>query len=115
MHADTNYAKLLVTKKSVINMGIKIHNNLPLEIKRIENVKVFKNKLKSYLLQNCFHSLQELLVTMMGGSLVTRVSLDMIRKCIDGLWTVIFTKHVMICFTWLTCVFGDLSIFIFLY
>jgi hypothetical protein len=46
-------------KKSVINMGIKIHNNLPSELKRIENLKVFKNKLKSYLLQNCFHSLQD--------------------------------------------------------
>jgi hypothetical protein len=46
-------------KISVINIGIKIHNNLPSELKRIENFKVFKNKLKSYLLQNCFYSLQE--------------------------------------------------------
>jgi hypothetical protein len=29
------------------------------ELKRIENFKVFKNKLKTYLLQNCFYSLQE--------------------------------------------------------
>jgi hypothetical protein len=41
-------------------MGIKIHNNLPFKLKRIENVTGFKNKLKSYLLQNCFYSLQEL-------------------------------------------------------
>jgi hypothetical protein len=40
-------------------MGIKIHNNLPSKLKRIENVSDFKNKLKSYLLQNCFCSLQE--------------------------------------------------------
>jgi hypothetical protein len=46
-------------QKCVINMGINIHNNLPFELKRIENFKVFKNKLKSYLLQNCFYSLQE--------------------------------------------------------
>jgi hypothetical protein len=50
-----NYATLLVAKTSVINMGIKIHNSLPPELKRIENFKVFKNKLKSYLLQNCFY------------------------------------------------------------
>jgi hypothetical protein len=41
-------------------MGIKIHNNLPFKLKRIENVKVFKNKLKSYILQNCFYSPQEI-------------------------------------------------------
>jgi hypothetical protein len=40
-------------------MGIKLHNNLPTEIKRIENFKDFKNKLKIFLLQNCFYSLQE--------------------------------------------------------
>jgi hypothetical protein len=39
-------------KKSVINMGIKLHNNLPTDIKRIENFKDFKNKLKIFLLQN---------------------------------------------------------------
>jgi hypothetical protein len=49
-------------QKSVINMGIKIHNNLPIRLKRIENFKVFKNKLKSYLLQSCF------LVTMIDSS-----------------------------------------------
>jgi hypothetical protein len=40
-------------------MGIKIHNNLPSELKRVENFKIFKNKFKSYLLQNRFYSLQE--------------------------------------------------------
>jgi hypothetical protein len=88
-------------QKSVSNMGIKIHN-LPSELKRVENFKVFKNKFKSYLLQNCFYSLQELMI---DGSLVTPVSFDMIRKCINGLRSVIFTKRVMLCFTWLTVVF----------
>jgi hypothetical protein len=42
-----NYATLLIVKKkSVINMGIKIHDTLPYKLKRIENVKVLKNKLK---------------------------------------------------------------------
>jgi hypothetical protein len=37
----------------------------------------------------------------------------MIWMYIDGLWTVIFTKRVMFCFTWLTCVF--VYVFIALY
>jgi hypothetical protein len=40
-------------------MGIKIHNRLPPELKRIETFQEVTNKLKSYLLQNCFYSLQE--------------------------------------------------------
>jgi hypothetical protein len=62
LHSQGLYLQLCniaCCKRSVINMGIKIHNNLPSEWKRIENFKVFKNKLKSYLLQNCFYSLQE--------------------------------------------------------
>jgi hypothetical protein len=35
-------------------MGIEMHNSLPPELKRIEHFDVFKNKLKSHLLQNCF-------------------------------------------------------------
>jgi hypothetical protein len=35
----SNYASLLIVKKSVINMGIKIHNNLPSELKRIKFLK----------------------------------------------------------------------------
>jgi hypothetical protein len=85
-------------------MGMKICNNLPFELKRTEHFKVFKNKLRSYLLQNYFYSIQEFLVTMIDGSLVTQVSLYMIWKYADGLRSVIFTEHVMLCFTWLTCV-----------
>jgi hypothetical protein len=48
-------------QKSVINMGIKIHNSLLPELKRIDNFKVLKNKLKRYLLQNCFYSPQKFL------------------------------------------------------
>jgi hypothetical protein len=48
-------------KKSVINRGTKIYNNLPLEIKSVENFKVFKKKLKNYLLHSAFYCLQEFL------------------------------------------------------
>jgi hypothetical protein len=92
------------------------YNNLPSELKRTENFKVFKNNFKSYLLQNCFYSLRDFfLVIMIDASLVIWVSFDMIRKYIGGLWTIIFTKRVILCFPWLTCVFGGLSIIIVLY
>jgi hypothetical protein len=42
-------------------MGPKIYNNLPLEIKRVDNFNVFKRKLKNYLLHSAFYSLQEFL------------------------------------------------------
>jgi hypothetical protein len=54
-----NFVKQIAVK-SVINMDIKILNSLPLELKSIENFKVFKEKkLKSYLLHRAFYSLQE--------------------------------------------------------
>jgi hypothetical protein len=40
-------------------MGIKIFNGLPLELKTIEYFKVFKKKLKNYLICNKFYSLHE--------------------------------------------------------
>jgi hypothetical protein len=46
-------------KKSVINVGTKLHNDLPFELKRIENCKVFKNMSNIYLLENCSYSQQE--------------------------------------------------------
>jgi hypothetical protein len=51
------YAQLCSTtccKKSVINMGIKLHNNLPTEIKRIENFKDFKDKFKFFYYKTAF-------------------------------------------------------------
>jgi hypothetical protein len=38
---------------------IKIFNNLPLEPKSVENFKVFKRKLKIYLLHSAFYSPQD--------------------------------------------------------
>jgi hypothetical protein len=49
-----NYVKQRCCKKSVINMGIEIFSNLLLELKSVESCKVFKEKLKSYLLHRAF-------------------------------------------------------------
>jgi hypothetical protein len=53
-----NFVILIIAKKSVINMRIKILNNLPLELKSVENFTVYKRKLKSYLLHGAFCALQ---------------------------------------------------------
>jgi hypothetical protein len=94
-------------------MRIKRHN-LTSELKRIENCKGFKNKLKLFITKLFLFYTRVLVTT--NGNLVIPVSFDMIQKCINGVRTAIFAKCVtMLCFTWLTCVFGSLSIFIALY
>jgi hypothetical protein len=42
-------------------METKMYNIPPLEIKSVDNCKVFKRKLKNYLLHSGFYSLQEFL------------------------------------------------------
>jgi hypothetical protein len=49
-------------KRSVISMGIKIFNNLPLELKSVTDFKVLKRKLKGYFLHSAFHLLEEFFV-----------------------------------------------------
>lgn len=53
-------ANLSVFQKGVYFSGIKIFNNLPNEIKQTSNdIRKFKNALKSFLLENSFYSLSE--------------------------------------------------------
>jgi hypothetical protein len=46
-------------QKSVINMGIRLFNNLPDRIKMVYNYKSFKREVKLILLHNSFYSIQE--------------------------------------------------------
>jgi hypothetical protein len=46
-------------KKNVINMGIKLYNRLPLELRKIEGFKEFKHKLKLFLLDQSLYTLHE--------------------------------------------------------
>ena len=48
-------------KNSVINMGSKIYNKLPDHLKEIDSFKVFKKKLKVFLLLHTFYSVEEFL------------------------------------------------------
>jgi hypothetical protein len=47
------------SKKSSVNMGIKLYNKLAVGIMRIESFKDFKNKLCTFPLDNSFYSTQE--------------------------------------------------------
>ena len=51
--------KTEVYKKSVINMGTKVYNNLPGFIKEISDYKAFKKELKLFLLHHSFYSVEE--------------------------------------------------------
>jgi len=51
--------KTEIYKKSVINMGTKVYNNLPKFLKEIDDYKVFKKELKLFLLLQTFYSVEE--------------------------------------------------------
>jgi hypothetical protein len=46
-------------KKRVISMGTKLYNKLPSYIKELDNYKVFKRELKSFILCHAFYSVDE--------------------------------------------------------
>jgi hypothetical protein len=52
----------LTFKKSVINMGIKAYNILPLEIRKSKGFKDFKHNLKLFLLDHPFYTMKEFLL-----------------------------------------------------
>jgi hypothetical protein len=50
-----------------MNMGIKLYNNLPTEIKKADRFKLFKNKLRNFLLQQSFYYVEEFFSYGKGG------------------------------------------------
>ena len=46
-------------KKSVINMGIRLHNKVPNNIKKLEEYKPYKTELKYFPIEHAFFSLEE--------------------------------------------------------
>jgi len=48
-----------IYKKSVINMGTKVYNNVPKFLQEIDNYKAFKEELKLFLLLQNFYSVEE--------------------------------------------------------
>ena len=54
---QTQFCKIDIFKKSVINLGTKLYNKLPNYIKKnLENLKHFKKQLKAFVLQQTFYS-----------------------------------------------------------
>ena len=51
----------LYKKKSVINMGIRLYNKVPIHIKKLEEYKSYKRELKSFLINHAFYSIEEFL------------------------------------------------------
>jgi hypothetical protein len=52
-----------LTKNNGLNMGKILYNKLPEELKKVEHKYRFKSKVKKYLLQNVFYSVNEYLST----------------------------------------------------
>jgi hypothetical protein len=54
-----NCKKTEMYKKSAINIGTKVYNNLPKVLKEIDDYKAFKKELKLFLLLQSFYSAEE--------------------------------------------------------
>ena len=61
IHVKTQKTDLY--KKSVINMGTRVYNNLPKSLREINDYKVFKKELKIFLLFQSFYSVEEFIST----------------------------------------------------
>jgi len=46
-------------KKSIINMGTRLQNKVPNNIKKLEECKPYTRELKSFLIEHVVHSLEE--------------------------------------------------------
>ena len=54
----TQFCRTTLFKNSSANVGIKLYNKLP-NIKRLDNIQEFKRRLKYFLLQHIFYSVDE--------------------------------------------------------
>jgi hypothetical protein len=51
----------LTCEKGVVNMAIKLQNKLPMELRKVKGERKFKHRLKRYLLEHPYCTLQEFL------------------------------------------------------
>ncbi|KDR10043.1 hypothetical protein L798_00309 [Zootermopsis nevadensis] len=45
-----------ILKKRAVNIGIKLYTKLPIQIRKVEKIRTYKNELASYLLQRTIYS-----------------------------------------------------------
>jgi len=53
------FCRTTLFKNSRANVGVKLYNKLPNTIKRLEKIEEFKRRLKYFLLQHIFYSVDE--------------------------------------------------------
>jgi hypothetical protein len=53
----TQHSNTILYQKSVINMGIKLFNKLPIQIKQLDNHKRFKREVKTFLVYSSFYTI----------------------------------------------------------
>jgi hypothetical protein len=51
----------LTFEKGVVNMAIKLHKKLPMEVRKKKGERKFEHRLKRYLLEHPYYTLQEFL------------------------------------------------------
>jgi hypothetical protein len=56
---QVQFCRMNVLKKGVVNIGIKLFNELPSQIREVEKMRIFRKELRSYLLQRTFYSVDE--------------------------------------------------------
>ena len=54
----TLYCSTVLYQRSVTNMGIKLFNKLPIQIKQIASCKGYKREVKTFLLHNAFYTVE---------------------------------------------------------
>jgi len=57
----TRHCSTILYQTSVTNMSIKLFNNLPIQIKQLDDYKSFKRELKTFLVCNSFYTIEEFL------------------------------------------------------
>ena len=57
------HCNTVLYQKGVINMGKKLFNKLPIQIKQLDNFKSFKREVKTFLVNNSFYTIDEFLCT----------------------------------------------------
>ena len=55
----TRYCSTILFQKSMTNMGIKLFNKLPVQIKQLDNYKCFEGVVKTFLLNNSLYTIEE--------------------------------------------------------
>ena len=60
-YMHTHYCSTIIYQRSATNLGIKLLNKLPIQIKQLNNYKGFRREVKTFVLHNSFYTIEEFL------------------------------------------------------